>query len=263
MAIKIKAAFFDLTGTLYEKGEWIPGAKETIDWLIGNNIKIRFVTNTTMTNRHQLKERFNKMGLDVREEWFFTPALSAVNWFARQKPKHGILPLVHSSLLSDLKNLPFVDKEPADYILVGDMDDEWNIQKINRAFRALMSGAELTALQKYRYWNASDGCRLDTGAHVAALEYASQKKCAVVFGKPNPVFYRMALDDVDAAPEKVIMVGDDLDNDIIGAQKCGIRGVLVRTGKFNPEYLSNPEMKPDNIIDSVKDLPGWIDKFAT
>lgn len=33
-------------------------------------------------------------------------------------------------------------------------------------------------------------------------------------------------------PGQALMIGDDLVNDVGGAQRCGIKGVQVRTGKY-------------------------------
>jgi ribonucleotide monophosphatase NagD (HAD superfamily) len=53
-------------------------------------------------------------------------------------------------------------------------------------------------------------------------------------------------------------VGDDIENDIRGAQAAGIRGVLVRTGKFRDADLDTSPA-PDAVIDSLADLPALLD----
>jgi ribonucleotide monophosphatase NagD (HAD superfamily) len=53
------------------------------------------------------------------------------------------------------------------------------------------------------------------------------------------------------------MVGDDIHADIGGAMAAGLKGVLVRTGKFRPSDLAG-EVKPDLVIDSIAALPGRV-----
>ncbi len=53
----------------------------------------------------------------------------------------------------------------------------------------------------------------------------------------------------------IAMIGDDLINDIEGAQKVGIKGGLVRTGKFRKEILDQSKVKPDFILSSISELP--------
>lgn len=254
----IQAVLLDLDGTLYVEGKWLPGAVDTVRWLMAQGLGVRFITNTTMRNRGQLQHRFRQVGLDVPQDWFFTPARAAYRWFQQQDTGRGILALVHPDLLHDLQGLPLRAEEPADFVLVGDMGDAWDVGVMNRALRALLGGARLTALQRNRYWRAQDGYRLDAGAFVAALEYAAQVTCDPVFGKPNPIFFEMVLLDVGVPPEEAVMVGDDLESDVLGAQACGIRGVLVRTGKFRPQVLTQAQGKPDAVLEDVNHLRTWL-----
>ena len=133
----------------------------------------------------------------------------------------------------------------------------WDFATLNRAFRLLMSDAAppLVALGLTRYWRADDGLRLDAGPFVRALEYATGRT-AVVLGKPDPAFYDGAVEDLDLEPGQVVMVGDDVRSDVEGAQRAGLTGVLVCTGKFSPPDLDG-DVSPDAVLDSIADLPRW------
>lgn len=202
-----------------------------------------------------LHDIFFKNGLDIPAESFFIPACAARTWLIKNPAPNGVLALVHSSQKEDMAGISLVNHGPADYVLVGDMGDEWNIAIMNEALHCLMNGATLMALQQNAYWLAADGNRLDSGAFVAALEFASGKKCQRVFGKPSELFFKMALRDLKAIPEQVVMVGDDYESDIVGAQRCGIQGVMLKTGKYKPEMTDDSFV----IIDAIQDLPAWID----
>jgi ribonucleotide monophosphatase NagD (HAD superfamily) len=99
----------------------------------------------------------------------------------------------------------------------------------------------------------SDGLDLDIGAIVTGLEYATGKK-AIILGKPNKEFFKAALDDLGCLPNDVVMVGDDLINDIGGAQSLGIKSVLVKTGKYRKKLLEKSDIVPDAIMDSIAEL---------
>jgi HAD superfamily hydrolase (TIGR01458 family) len=259
MSQKIKAVFLDLYGTIFIDKLWLPKAKETVAWLLQNDLQIRFITNTTLKNRRMLSGFFKDNGLNVPPESFFIPACAARNWFMANPPKTGILPLVHSSQLEDLRGIPLINDESADFVLVGDMGDEWNVDVMNEGLRALTAGASLTAFQQNPYWLAADGNRLDNGAFVAALEYGSGKRCQYAFGKPNELFFLMALADTVVKPEEAIMVGDDYQSDIVGAQKCGIRGVLLRSGKYDNNNRDSSENAAHIVLSGVGDLRWWIE----
>lgn len=254
----IKAIFLDLYGTIFTEKQWLPGAEETIDWLLKNDFQIRFITNTTLKNQKMLSEIFAQVSLRVPPESFFIPARAAYNWFKANPSKKGILPLVHSSQLDDLGNMPLSYDESVEFVLVGDMGNEWNIEIMNKGLRALVAGATLTALQQNPYWVAADGNRLDNGSFVAMLEYGSGKKCLHTFGKPNELFFRMALADTKVAPEHTIMVGDDYQSDIVGASQCKINGVLLKTGKYDQVATGNSYDKACVVLNGIGDLQEWL-----
>jgi HAD superfamily hydrolase (TIGR01458 family) len=136
-----------------------------------------------------------------------------------------------------------------DYVLVGDLGEDFTYARLNPAFRHLMDGAELLALQKNRYWQTDVGLSLDAGPFVAALEFASGKKASVV-GKPEREFFRLALEDIGLEAGQVAMVGDDAEADVAGAKRAGLVGIQVRTGKWRADAG-----EADLVIDSVADLP--------
>ena len=115
-----------------------------------------------------------------------------------------------------------------------------------RAFAELELGADLYCLHKNRWWQTSRGPLLDSGAFVAGLEYAAGVE-ATVLGKPSTAYFEAALEALDAEPALTWMVGDDLETDIAGAQRFGLKTVLVRTGKFRPDALERSTVVPDAV----------------
>ena len=216
----------DLDGTLYEGDEPIPGVREALQRLQASGVALRYVTNTTRKPRRAVFERLQEMGFEVGEGEIFTPARAAVGLIGGKT----CFPLVDESLLEDLAEVTLTDDRP-DYVLVGDLGEGFTYELLNRAFRCLMGGAELMALQKNRYWQTQDGLSLDAGPIVAALEYASGKGAAVV-GKPEERFFRSALEDLGLEAGQVAMVGDDPESDVAGAKRAGLKAVQVRTGRW-------------------------------
>ena len=113
--------------------------------------------------------------------------------------------------------------------------------------------AHLVALGMTRYWQAPDGLRLDTGPFVQALAYAASRE-PVVTGKPAAAFFHAGCRILDLPPTAVAMIGDDVVTDVGAAQRAGLKGVLVQTGKFRPQDL-NGEVRPDAVLPSLADLP--------
>src|SRR5438552_6066109 len=228
------AILLDVDGVLHVSGAPIPGAVDAVRRLREARHRLRFVTNSTTKSRAQLVEQLRELGfvLDVDE-------LQTIgDVAARTLDGKRVLALVMQGILEDLGDLELIGMN-ADAVLIGGADEGeetgrvFSYLNLNRAFLELEAGAELYCLHKGRWWQTADGPRLDGGAFVAGLEYAADTE-ATVLGKPSPAYFSAALEALDADPEMAWMVGDDIDDDVIGAQKHGMRTVLVRTGKFRP-----------------------------
>jgi HAD superfamily hydrolase (TIGR01458 family) len=243
--MRVAGLLVDLDGTLYVGDEPLEGAREAIAKLKAGGLELRYVTNTTRKPRREVRVHLVSLGFEVGEAEIFTPARAAAG-LIRGK---SCFPLVDESLLEDLTGITLTREGP-DHVLVGDLGEGFNYGRLNAAFRCLMDGAELVALQRNRYWRRDDGLALDAGPFVAALEYASGKTATVV-GKPEESFFELALEDLGLSSNQVAMVGDDVEADVAGAQAAGLEGILVRTGKYRAGF----EGKPDLVLESIAALP--------
>jgi len=241
-----RGLLIDLDGTLYVGDEPVAGAREAVESLKASGLALRYVTNTTRKPRRWVREHLLSLGFEVEEAEIFTPARAAVGRIGVKT----CFALVDESLLEDLAEVAFTTEHP-DYVLVGDLGEGFTYPRLDAAFRCLMDGAQLLALQKNRYWRTQSGLSLDAGPFVTALEYASGKQASVV-GKPEPDFFRLALENLGLAAHEVAMVGDDAEADVAGAKKAGLAGIQVRTGKWQP---GTDTSEADLVIDSVDDLP--------
>ncbi|KAJ7427685.1 Haloacid dehalogenase-like hydrolase domain-containing protein 2 [Willisornis vidua] len=118
-------------------------------------------------------------------------------------------------------------------VVVGLAPEHFHYEMMNRAFRLILNGAPLIAIHKARYFKKKDGLSLGPGPFVTGLEYATDTK-AMVVGKPEKTFFLEALRGTGCVPEEAVMIGDDCRDDVGGAQEAGMRGILVRTGKYRP-----------------------------
>lgn len=249
----------DLDGVVYVGDQPVPGAGEAVEWLEREHIPHCFLTNTTSRPRQAVAAKLAGLGISAGTGQILTPAVAAVAWLRR----HGItrpavfVPTATAAEFAELGPLPDGVEHGAGAVVIGDLGEGWNFPTLNRALRLLMSdtAVPLVALGMTRYWRAEDGLRLDAGAIVRALEYAAGRT-AVVVGKPDPTFYGAAVDALHVPADEVVMIGDDIHTDVEGAQRAGLTGVLVRTGKFSTSDLSGG-VTPDAVLDSVADLPQW------
>ena len=249
--MRLMGLLVDLDGTLYVGDEPVEGARDAVESLKASGFVLRYVTNTTRRPRRWVREHLLSLGFQVEEAEIFTPARAAAGRIGTR----SCFPLVDESLLEDLAGVTITEDHP-DYVLIGDLGEDFAYPRLDAAFRCLMDGAELLALQKNRYWRTESGLSLDAGPFVAALEYASGKQ-ALVVGKPEPTFFRLALEDLGLAANEVAMVGDDAEADVVGAKKAGLSGIQVRTGKWQP---GGDVTAADLVIDSIADLPEALEE---
>ncbi len=248
------AVLLDIVGVLYVGDEPIAGAVAALDQLRELSGGVRLLTNTTSKSRRQIVEHLHELGFNVTTDEVLTPAALAVR-HCHEHEYSSVKLLVGEALREDLAELPDVPSGgAADAVILGDLGDGFTPEVLNEAFRLLMDGAVLVALQHNRYWRRPDGLVLDVGAYSAALEYATAKD-AVVVGKPAPTFFAAALADLNAQPDGAVMVGDDIEADVGGAIAAGLRGILVRTGKYREDTRAASGVRPTEILDSIADLP--------
>jgi HAD superfamily hydrolase (TIGR01458 family) len=255
----VRALLVDLEGTVFQDRALIPGAASALAEAAAHGLDVAFVTNATSRPRSVIVRELAEMGLPVDAEAVFSAPRAAREYLRRTGRTRCFL-LTRPSLVEDLAGISPSD-DPADAVLLGDLGDTLSFERLNRAFRLVVGGAELVTLARNRYWRARDGLVLDVGAFAAALEYATGKAATLV-GKPSPEFFAAVLGALGVAPGEAAVIGDDLESDVGGAQASGMRGLLVRTGKFRPEDLDGPSsaarIRPDGVLESIADLPGLL-----
>jgi len=224
---RIRGLLLDLDGVVHVRGEVVPGSLQAIAKLRAVGLPFKFVTNTTRRPLARIVADIAALGLDVTREDVFTPAALARDFLLRRNLSPFLV--VHPDLREDFRDLPSGGTEA---VVVGDAGEFFTYDLLNEAYRKILGGAPFLALAKNRNFRDRDGeLSLDVGAFVAGLEFASGRE-AIVLGKPAPLFFALALQGLGCAAEEAAMIGDDAESDVEGAMAAGLRGVLVRTGKY-------------------------------
>ncbi len=249
----------DLDGVLYVGDRALPGAAQTVAWLRARAVPLLFLTNTTSRPRSAIIDRLAGIGIEASADEILTPCVAAASWL-REHKRAGLalfVPAATRSEFADFQPLADDAETGADAVVVGDLGTGWDFYTLNRAFRLLMSTPKpaLVALGMTRYWRAEDGLRLDTAPYVMALSHASGIEPTVV-GKPAPLFFDAAIRLLGCTAADTYMIGDDIVTDIDGSQRAGLKGLLVRTGKFHPNDLER-DIAPHAVLESIAELPEW------
>jgi HAD superfamily hydrolase (TIGR01458 family) len=243
----VSGVLLDIAGVLYEGDQAVPGAVEAVERLRSNDLRVRFLTNSTRRPKRVILERLRTLGFDLDTDEILTPAEAACDWLRQE----GYAPhlLVHPDLEEDFADLPRCDKVT---VVVGDAGPYFTYDRMNAAFRELVHEAPFLALAANRVFRDADGeLSLDAGAFVRALEYSSSTT-PVLLGKPSPDFFLAGVHGMGCTPSNVVMIGDDAESDVAGALRAGIgQGMLVRTGKYREGDEERFEPGPSAIVSDV------------
>jgi HAD superfamily hydrolase (TIGR01458 family) len=249
------ALLLDLDGVLYVADETVDGAREAVGALRGADLVLRFVTNTTERSRAQTVDKLRRMGFAVEPDEVITPAALARRHCVEAGHRTVAL-IMNEDVKRDFEGLEEAAEGP-EAVIMGDLGEAFGFEILNRAFRMVMDGAELVALQKNRFWLTEQGLSLDAGPFVAAIEYATGRD-AVVVGKPSASFFELVLEDAGVSADGAAMVGDDVETDVGGAMRAGLGGILVRTGKYREDFVRASGVEPTATADSIADVPQLV-----
>ncbi len=254
--MEIRSVLFDIDGTLFTGTTPIPGAADAIQYLIDRKIPYRYISNGTRRARAAVLEKLEHLHLPIMEEEIITPAIAAIQ-FLKKNGKYECTLLSCGDVASDFTTSGITLTDDADVVVIADAGENFSHASINRIFRQIMGGAHLIALEKDRFWMDTDGYTLGAGPFVVGLEYATGAT-ATLIGKPSREFFQMALNRMDAEPVSTLMIGDDINTDIGGGGAAGLMTALVMTGKFRQDQLDHAIRRPDILLPSIADLPGFI-----
>jgi HAD superfamily hydrolase (TIGR01458 family) len=255
----VRAVLIDIDGVLTVSWKPLPDTVEALRAVREAGLGVALVTNTTSRTRASIARTLAEAGFPVTAEDVLTaPAVTAAH-LAERYPAARCTLLNSGDIGADLTGVTLVDDDAddVDVVVVGGAGPEFGYPALDRAFGHLQRGARLVAMHRNLYWRTDDGLRLDAGAFVTGLE-AAARVTAEVTGKPSPAFFAAALRHLGVGADEALMVGDDIESDVLAAQRAGITGVLVRTGKYLPETHRSASGTPDHVVDSFAGLPGLL-----
>ncbi|EDV20029.1 Phospholysine phosphohistidine inorganic pyrophosphate phosphatase [Trichoplax sp. H2] len=248
---RLQGLLLDISGVLYNSGvsggQAIDGSVEALARLKKAHFPLRLCTNESQCSIDTLVKKLQRLGFNVQEEDIYSP-IKAVKSFLIENSLRPHL-LVHPDVLDEFVD---IDQSNPNCVVIGDATDAFSYAALNEAFTILMNMKQpkLISLGKGRYYQETDGLKLDVGPFSKVLEYACQIEAEVV-GKPSKTFFMAALAGFNINPEHFLMIGDDVVSDVGGAQACGLRGVLVRTGKYRPSDENHPQVQPDAVVNNL------------
>lgn len=247
----IRALVLDLDGTLVEGGRLLPGAALLLGEAVRRGIPFVVGTNTTSTTASHLSAGLSSMGLPVPVERILTPAAVLRGIVADRGIRNA---RVIRSAACEAELAGVVGQGPPELLVLAEEGEGLDVEDVNEAMRLMLGGVETVALQRNRYYRREGRLVADTGFWVAGLEYVTGRTVPTV-GKPSKAFFDRALALLgNPSPGLTAVVGDDVEVDARGPKAHGLRGILVRTGKYRSGDEDRCEEPLDAVIDGLADL---------
>jgi HAD superfamily hydrolase (TIGR01458 family) len=262
----------DLDGVIVLKGAAVPGSIEACGELERHGVPFRVVTNTSLVSRRTLSRYAKGIGGDVPPERFQSALSASAAFTERNHPAGPLYVLASEDALTEFEGQRLLTHEDAARpdaraaaVVVGDSAEVLTPANLNSAFRLVRAGAELIGMHRNPWWLTPDGPTLDSGAYVTGLEFATGVRARII-GKPSPAFFSLAVEalrgDMRARGERALrraeiaMVGDDVATDVLAAQRAGMRGVFVLTGKHTLDDVRalRGTRRPDTVAASLEDV---------
>ena len=248
-----KGFICDMDGVIYHGNKILEGVKEFVNWMIENDKKFVFLTNSPEKTPHELSMKLQRMGLEVSADHFYTSAMATAEFLSAQKPGCTAYVIGEAALTKAMydKKIYMNDINP-DYVVLGETRT-YNFEKIEKAIELVRNGAKLIGANPDTVGVTEKGIMPATGALIAPIEIATGKKAYFV-GKPNPLMLRHGLKLIDCHSADIAFIGDRMDTDIIAGIESNVDTVLVLSGVTSKEDISLFPYRPKYVVEGVGEL---------
>lgn len=252
--LKNKQGFIcDMDGVIYHGNKILDGVQDFVNWMIDNDKKFVFLTNSPEKTPHELSMKLERMGLNVSADHFYTSAMATAEFLHTQAPGSTAYVIGEAALTKALydHHIYMNDVNP-DYVVVGETRT-YSFEKLEKAINLVLGGAKLIGTNPDITGPIEKGIMPATGALISPIEIATGKKAYFV-GKPNPLMLRHGLNKLNCHSQEIAFIGDRMDTDIIAGIESNVDTVLVLTGVTDRETMNLYPYRPKYIFDGVGDI---------
>lgn len=256
----IETAVLDMDGVIHRGNKAIPGAREAVEELEQDGKEVFFLTNNGSHTRKHFADLLGSFGIYAPLDRVYCTSYGAVRHIQKNLMGKSVY-VVNEDARGEFLDagIPCDESERAEVVVAG-LDRKLTYEKLATAFKAILNGAEFIATNEDPSYPVEDGLLPGAGAVVAALAYSTGRK-PVVIGKPEPYMLDLIVKEHGLDKGKALMVGDKLETDILMAKKEGMMSALVLTGVTSRAEAMEGKVKPDFVVESIREVPGIIRIF--
>ena len=256
----VEGILFDIDGVLVTSWHPIDGAADAVREVRDRGLACAYLTNTTSRTCDEIAGALRNAGIDTEPGEIVTAARLTAEYLRTTYPGARAWVLNNGDITPDLAGIE-LDEDDPQVVVLGGAGPEFTHRALSRVVELMLDEVPVVAMHRGTTWATRDGLCIDTGAYLPGLEEIAGTNVVSV-GKPSLAAFLTATELMGTDPEAAVMVGDDLTGDVLAAQRVGLTGALVRTGKFRQSILDLAVQRPDHVIDSVTQLPELLDRLA-
>jgi 4-nitrophenyl phosphatase len=249
---KITNLIIDMDGVLYRGDQPMPRLREFFAFLRKRPVAFILATNNSTRTPQEYADKLARMGVTVSPDEILVSGQATARYLAREYPKSVRVHVFGMpSLKQALTDEGFILADENVQLVVASMDRAVTFEKLKRATLLIRGGARFIATNLDPTNPTEEGLLPGTGAMIAALETASETKPTAI-GKPEPIMYQLAMEQMNACRETTAAIGDRCDTDILGGKRAGITTICVLSGSSN--RLEAEAFAADMIFDDIAQL---------
>ena len=253
----VKALAIDMDGVVWRGNTALPGLVEFFDFIHRLKLPYMLVSNNSTKTPEQYQQKLDKMGAQIGTEHVLTSSLATAAYMENQFASGDRVYVVGQDGLREamqLSGFEVVDDSSRPVVAVAaGLDFFVTYDKLKHAALLIRAGAKYIGTNGDLTFPSEEGIVPGAGSLLAALEAATGVKPTVI-GKPEPLMFEIALQKMGVAPEQTAMIGDRLETDILGAQRTGLKTIMVETGVDNRDSIAQKGIEPDVIFSGIDTL---------
>ncbi|MBZ6528313.1 TIGR01457 family HAD-type hydrolase [Aerococcaceae bacterium DSM 111021] len=251
---KYEGYLIDLDGTTYRGKERIPEAEVFIRNLLKNEFPFKLVTNNATKTVDEIVHNLNTYyEIPIDESHVYTSIIALGDYIELNHPGANVYVLGESALMNQVIDRGFtVDSNKKVDVVVQGLKRDVTYDELTVAVQAILSGAEYVVTNTDRLIPTETGLNPSSGAITSFIQFATRKK-PIIIGKPNKPIMEGALAQLGISKDKVLMIGDNYDTDIMAGMNMGMDTLLVLTGITIRDDLKVIPEQPTYIVESLSE----------